>query len=271
MENQDILRHLETLLFITDKPIPSEKLAALLEREEPAVRDLLGQLQNSYMDSGRALQVVESGGGFQLATKPEYASCVRKLYRERMTARLSVASLETLAIIAYRQPLTRAEIETIRGVEVIAALETLVERGLIKVDGRKETVGRPLLYVTTPEFLRFFGFNSLEDMPKLETLVEKKPEQPQEEQDTGLPVDETPAAPPEPENQQQLPMDEENAAGNNQDGGEPEQTAQEPDNENSPEDKDAGAQDTPQDDVGSAESSLPAEEKEAGEEPKTEQ
>jgi len=207
MENQDTLRHLETLLFITDKPIPSEKLAALLEQEEPAVRDLLGQLQNSYMDSGRALQVVESGGGFQLATKPEYASYVRKLYRERMTARLSVASLETLAIISYRQPLTRAEIETIRGVEVIAALETLVERGLIKVDGRKETVGRPLLYVTTPEFLRFFGFNSLEDMPKLETLVEKKPEQPQEGQDEPAQQDEQPAAPPEPENQQQLPLE----------------------------------------------------------------
>lgn len=205
MENESALKNLETMLFITDRPLSAEKLAVVLEQDEAAVRDLLAQLQNSYLDAGRALQIVESGGGFQMATKPEYASYVRKLYRERMTVRLSVASLETLAIIAYRQPLTRAEIESIRGVEVIAALETLVERGLIKVDGRKETVGRPLLYSTTPEFLRFFGFNSLEDMPKLETLVEKKPEQP--EQDEDSPEQETPAEAPVPENQQPLPLE----------------------------------------------------------------
>ncbi|HOX22294.1 MAG TPA: SMC-Scp complex subunit ScpB, partial [Elusimicrobiales bacterium] len=108
--------------------------------------------------------------------------------------------------IAYRQPLTRAEIESIRGVEVIAALETLVERGLVKVDGRKDTVGRPLLYATTPEFLRFFGFNSIEDMPKLETLVEKKPEPVETEEEAQQPQA---PAPTEPENQQQLPLDEE--------------------------------------------------------------
>ena len=209
MENESALKNLETMLFITDRPLSVEKLAAVLEQDESAVRDLLAQLQNSYLDSGRALQIVESGGGFQMATKPEYASYVRRLYRERMTVRLSVASLETLAIIAYRQPLTRAEIESIRGVEVIAALETLVERGLIKVDGRKETVGRPLLYSTTPEFLRFFGFNSLEDMPKLETLVEKKPEQP--ERDGDAPTQETPGETPVPEDQQPLPLEGESS------------------------------------------------------------
>ena len=206
MENESALKNLETMLFITDRPLSAEKLATVLEKDEAAVRDLLAQLQNSYLDSGRALQIVESGGGFQMATKPEYASYVRKLYRERMTVRLSVASLETLAIIAYRQPLTRAEIESIRGVEVIAALETLVERGLIKVDGRKETVGRPLLYSTTPEFLRFFGFNSLEDMPKLETLVEKKPEQPEQDEDASV-SPQTQAEAPLPEDQQPLPLE----------------------------------------------------------------
>ena len=204
MENENALKNLETVLFITDKPLPVEKLAAITEQKEEEVRDLLSKLQNTYFESGRALQIVESGGGFQMATKPEYASYVRKLYRERMTVRLSVAGLETLAIIAYRQPLTRAEIEAIRGVEVIAALETLVERGLVKVDGRKETVGRPLLYATTAEFLRFFGFNSLEDMPKLDTLVEKKPELPEEE----LEPEEQPQQQPEPENQQPLPLGE---------------------------------------------------------------
>jgi len=206
MENESTLKNLETILFITDRPLSTEKLAAVLERDESSVRDLISQLQNSYYESGRALQIVESGGGFQMATKPEHATYVRKLYRERMTVRLSVASLETLAIIAYRQPITRAEIESIRGVEVIAALETLVERGLIKVDGRKETVGRPLLYSITPEFLRFFGFNTLDDMPKLETLVEKKPEQPEENAD-DLSDEQAPSEPPVPDDQQPLPLD----------------------------------------------------------------
>ncbi|HOX23694.1 MAG TPA: SMC-Scp complex subunit ScpB, partial [Elusimicrobiales bacterium] len=107
METENALKNLETILFITDKPLPIEKLAAIMEQEEPEVRDLISKLQNSYLESGRALQVVESGGGFQMATKPEYASYVRKLYRERMSVRLSVASLETMTIIAYRQPLTR--------------------------------------------------------------------------------------------------------------------------------------------------------------------
>lgn len=109
--------------------------------------------------------------GWQMATRPDLAPYVRKLFADRATMRLSVAAQETLSIVAYRQPLTRAEIEEIRGVEVIAALETLLEKRLLKVVGRKETVGRPLLYGTTPEFLRHYGLRSLEDMPPIDSFA----------------------------------------------------------------------------------------------------
>ncbi|OGS26925.1 MAG: SMC-Scp complex subunit ScpB, partial [Elusimicrobia bacterium RIFCSPHIGHO2_02_FULL_61_10] len=121
-------------------------------------------------EEGRTLQVMQVAGGWQLATRPEYGLWVRKLYQNKMTVRLTQAALETLCIIAYKQPLTRAEIEAIRGVEVIGPLETLTQRRLITVVGRRESIGRPILYGTTSEFLRQFGLNSLDDMPKLESF-----------------------------------------------------------------------------------------------------
>lgn len=120
-------------------------------------------------DAGYRLMAVAEG--WQMATRPELAPFVRKLFADRATMRLSVAAQETLSIVAYRQPLTRAEIEEIRGVEVIAALETLLEKRLLKVVGRKESVGRPLLYGTTPEFLRHYGLRSLEDMPPIDSFA----------------------------------------------------------------------------------------------------
>jgi hypothetical protein len=128
----------------------------------------------------RVLNVAE---GWQMATRAEHGAAIRNLYQDRTTFRLSTAALETLAIVAYRQPLTRAEIEEIRGVEVIAALETLLERRLLKVVGRKEAIGRPLLYGTTQEFLRQFGLASLENLPALDSL----------------PIPELPAAPAVPQ------------------------------------------------------------------------
>jgi segregation and condensation protein B len=174
MEREELIKVVETLLFITDQPIEMKKLCKMVEAEEAAVRDAIAELQKIYLESGRAIQVIEVGGGWQLTTKPEYGRWVRKLYNEKLTLRLSTAALETLAIIAYRQPITRAEIEVIRGVEVIAPLETLVTRGLVKVAGRKETVGRPLLYGTSDEFLRLFGLNNLEGLPKIDTLALEK-------------------------------------------------------------------------------------------------
>src|SRR4029079_2148400 len=109
-------------------------------------------------------------GGFQVATRPAYATWIRRLYKERLTVRLSPSALETLSIIAYKQPIARAEIEQIRGVEASGVMETLLERRLVKVVGRKETIGRPLLYGTTVDFLRHFGLRHLSELPDLTTL-----------------------------------------------------------------------------------------------------
>lgn len=176
MEDNELKKALETLLFITDHPLPLERLAQLCEiRKEERVAAALEDLKREYAETGRALQVMQVAGGYQLATLPEYSIWVRRLYNTRMTVRLSNAALETLCIIAYKQPITRAEVEAIRGVEVIGPLETLMERKLIAAVGRKETVGRPLLYGTTSEFLRQFGLNALDDLPKLDTMVVEKP------------------------------------------------------------------------------------------------
>jgi len=184
MEIGEISKVVETLLFITDQPVGLKKLCKIAETEnEDLVKEAIASVQKEYLEAGRAVQILEVAGGYQMATKPEYGRWVRRLFEEKLTMRLSSAALETLAIIAYRQPITRAEIELIRGVEVIAPLETLVERGLVKVAGRKETVGRPLLYGTTQDFLRLFGLNSVDELPHLEGF-ELKP-QPAEEQQPG--------------------------------------------------------------------------------------
>src|SRR5207253_6382585 len=110
-------------------------------------------------------------GGWQFSSRPEFGPWIRKLFKDRLTYRLSSSAMETLSIIAYKQPITRSEIEEIRGVEVTAVLETLLERRLVRIAGRKETVGRPLLYATTPDFLRAFGLKRLEDLPSIESLI----------------------------------------------------------------------------------------------------
>lgn len=181
MEREELSKAVETLLFITDQPLDIKKLCRVTETaDEEAVRAAVAELQKLYLENSRAVQIIEVGGGWQMSTKPEYGRWVRRLFNEKLTMRLSAAALETLAIIAYRQPLTRAEIEVIRGVEVIAPLETLVTRGLVKVAGRKETVGRPLLYGTSEDFLRLFGLNSLDDLPRIDAFLPKKEEGPAE-------------------------------------------------------------------------------------------
>ncbi len=171
MEDIELKKVLETLLFITDAPLPVSRIAQLCEiKNKERIESVLVELRKSYDDEGRTLQIMQVAGGWQLATRPEYGLWVRKLFQNKMTVRLTQAALETLCIIAYKQPLTRAEIEAIRGVEVIGPLETLTQRRLITVVGRRESIGRPILYGTTSEFLRQFGLNSLDDMPKLESF-----------------------------------------------------------------------------------------------------
>jgi len=176
MEDTELKKALETLLFIADHPLPVEGLAQICEvKNLERVKSLLDELKAVYDGEERALQIMQVAGGWQMSTRPAYSLWVRKLYHNKMTVRLTQAALETLCIVAYKQPLTRAEIEAIRGVEVIGPLDTLTERRLITVVGRRETTGRPILYGTTTEFLRQFGLNTLSDLPKLESFIVENP------------------------------------------------------------------------------------------------
>jgi segregation and condensation protein B len=173
MEANDIKKILEALLFITEQPIPLKTLETLFDPPVPReqLESLLNTIAQDYEQRGSALEAREIAGGWQFSTRPEFAPWVRALFKDRLTYRLSSSAMETLSIIAYKQPITRSEVEEIRGVEVTAVLDTLVERKLVRIAGRKETVGRPLLYATTPDFLRAFGLKRLEDLPSIESLT----------------------------------------------------------------------------------------------------
>ena len=173
MELIDAKKIIEALLFITEQPISLKMLDGLFDAQIPKeeIETLLQTLSQEYRERGSAIEVREMAGGWQLSTRPEFGPWIRKLFKDRLTYRLSASAMETLSIVAYKQPITRAEIEEIRGVEVTAVLDTLVERKLLRIAGRKETVGRPLLYGTTPDFLRSFGLKNLEDLPSIESFL----------------------------------------------------------------------------------------------------
>lgn len=195
LSREDFKRIVETLLFITDRPLSAPKINQIAEIGDLALtRDIIKEIQSDYVNVGSAVQIIEVGGGFQMSTKPEYGRWVRKLYNEKMSARLSPAALETLAIIAYKQPVTRAEIELIRGVDISGPLEKLLDRGLVKIAGRKEVAGRPLVYATTEQFLRVFGLNHLSELPDMKTFATKGPKEIQ----SDLPFDQ--ALPPAKDN-----------------------------------------------------------------------
>lgn len=176
-------RALEGLLFITDRPLSAGELCKLVNvRDQDRIVACVEDLRRELEERNLGYRLIAVAEGWQMATRPELAPYMRKLFSDRATMRLSTAAQETLSIISYKQPLTRAEVEEIRGVEVIAALETLLEKRLIKVVGRKETVGRPLMYGTTMEFLRHFGLRSLEDLPPLDRFAPADASAPQAEQ-----------------------------------------------------------------------------------------
>jgi segregation and condensation protein B len=161
---------LECFLFVSPEPVTPAQVAAALEIDERAAREALEGLRERYPSPG--LQVVRVAGGYQLCTRPEHAEAVSRFLRPP-AQRLSRPALETMAIIAYRQPITQPEIEAIRGVNCTGVLRTLLERDLIAEKGRKETVGRPILYVTTDQFLKHFGLKDLTELPLLEESLEK--------------------------------------------------------------------------------------------------
>lgn len=168
---------LECMLFVSPQPLMTEHVAKSLELEETVVDQAIHELRLEYADRG--LQIVRIAGGYQMCTRPEYSEQVSKLLKPEKV-RLSRAALETVAIIAYRQPITQPEIEAIRGVNSDGVVKTLTERNLIKQIGRRETAGRPMLYATTEEFLNHFGLNDLSQLPELDDVV--LPEQPAEPQ-----------------------------------------------------------------------------------------
>jgi len=163
---------IEALVFASPEPLTPKALFKLLDSEpREDVERALASLKADYRPE-RGLQIVEIAGGLQIVTRTDLHEWVRRLFHERKTTKLSVQALETLAVVAYRQPVTAAEITEIRGVNTSGVLGTLMERKLVKIAGRKPVVGRPFLYATTREFLMRFGLNDLTDLPKVEDMAE---------------------------------------------------------------------------------------------------
>ena len=182
MEKEEVKRIIEAMLFATDKPLSTHQAREVLEDvETEIIKSSISELKAEYESEKRSFHIIEVAGGFQMSTDSQYAPWLKKLYKQDKPDRLSAPALETLAIIAYRQPVTRSDIEFIRGVSVDSMIGGLLERGLIKIRGRKDSIGRPFVYGTTREFLECFGLNSLEDLPKLnETDREDAPTLPPE-------------------------------------------------------------------------------------------
>ncbi|MCK4248735.1 MAG: SMC-Scp complex subunit ScpB [Candidatus Omnitrophica bacterium] len=174
MEREQIKSIIEAVLFVSDKPVSVGQLKEIVDSlDGPMMRQCVEQLQSEYEKSNRSFQIVEVAGGFQMTTGPEYGQWLKKLYKSRTSNKLSQPALETLAIVAYRQPIIRSEIELIRGVNVDGVLATLLERGVVKIAGRRDVIGRPLIYATTREFLEYFGLNSLKELPQLKEFKEE--------------------------------------------------------------------------------------------------
>jgi len=173
MELSQLKAVIEALVFASPDPLTPRMLNRLLNDEpKEDVQAALKAVQADYVEHG-GLHMAEVAGGFQITTRPEYHEWVRRLFHERSSNKLSAASLETLSVIAYKQPVTAAEIGEIRSVNTSGVLSTLLERHLIKIVGRKNVIGRPFLYGTTKEFLIRFGLNDLNDLPKIEDMAQQ--------------------------------------------------------------------------------------------------
>jgi segregation and condensation protein B len=171
LDTVDLKPIIEALIFVSESPVTAEQIAEALDVEKPVVIPLLRQLCSDYATDQRGIVLVETAGGFQLRTRPEYAEWVRRLSRNK-PFRFSRAALETLAIIAYRQPIIRAEIEYLRGVDSGGVLKTLLDKHLVRILGKKDVPGRPMIYGTSRDFLELFGLNDLSGLPTLKEFNE---------------------------------------------------------------------------------------------------
>lgn len=170
MDAHEAKNRVEALLFSSDEPLSIEKLRVHSRASTRQVREALSVLAREYDEQERAYELKEVAGGYQLYTRKEYSEVVAGLYKGKRVSRLSRPALETLAVIAFRQPVTKGVIESVRGVNVDGVIGTLLERNLIKVLGRAKQLGGPLLYGTTREFLRYFHLNSLNELPQVTEL-----------------------------------------------------------------------------------------------------
>ncbi|MDP3732499.1 MAG: SMC-Scp complex subunit ScpB [Candidatus Omnitrophota bacterium] len=175
MSDNNIKTVIEALLFASDRPLMLEQIKDALDNlATDDIHKNIEELKDEYEKANRGMRIVEIAGGFQMITAPVFASFLRKLYKGRRAERLSTPALETLAIIAYKQPVTRLEIESIRNVNVDGMVKTFLEKGLIRIAGRKKAPGRARVYGTTRQFLEHFGLKSLDELPKIEGFL--KPE-----------------------------------------------------------------------------------------------
>ncbi len=173
MEDHEIKPILEALLFVSSEPITLDRLHGVFDGVDKArISALLDQLEQEFMLSNRGFHLVKVAGGYQFVTRSDLAPWIKEMERTRAAARLSKPGLETLAIIAYKQPVTRAEIEMIRGVDAAGVLKTLLDRKLVKIVGRKEVPGRPMLYGTTRTFLKYLGLSDLSALPTMKEFQE---------------------------------------------------------------------------------------------------
>ena len=168
---------IEAVLFASDEPLSADRLVNIAELNGGVrqVKKCIETLNQQYQQSGRVFRIEEIAGGYQMMTLPDYNIWLKKLLRERGDNKLSPAALETLAIVAYKQPVIRADVEAIRGVACGEMIRSLMYKGLVKITGKAEILGRPLLYGTTKKFLEIFGLNDIKDLPKAEEL--KQPQQ----------------------------------------------------------------------------------------------
>jgi segregation and condensation protein B len=184
---------IEAILFVSEKPVVLDQLKDVFPELKPSqIHDVIKQLQEEYVNREAGMVIVEIAGGFQMLSNSHVAAYIREFYKTKTKEKLSKPALESLAIIAYKQPVGRAEVEVIRGVNSDGTIAHLLNKGLIKITGRKEVPGRPFLYGTTKEFLEYFGLKSLEDLPKIEEFTQLGVDMPKAE---VMQTDETATAP----------------------------------------------------------------------------
>jgi len=173
IEFKEMKKIIEALIFASDSPISSNRIHSTIEEiDTNQIQEIVDELNNEYDQQQRSFHIVHVAGGYQFTTRSEFASYIKKYYKGRSKSKLSRAALEALSIIAFKQPISRPEIDMIRGVNSDGVVKNLLERNLIMISGRSETIGRALLYSTTSEFLRYFGVNEVSELPRPKEIEE---------------------------------------------------------------------------------------------------